>query len=65
MGAINLSITFFYESDGFLTPIDQRIESAINLIENENDYILIDKVYTCSNEKELRALLSKKNILWI
>ena len=63
MGAINLSIRFFSETDGNAISIEQRIEDAINMIKNEKDYILIDEVHNCSNEDELRALLSKKNIL--
>ena len=63
MGEINFSMTYFSEQDGNTTSLEERIESVIGMIENENDYILIDKTHSCKNEGELRDLLSEKNIL--
>ena len=59
-----LDISFFsIENDHNGLSIEGRIEAALDLLQNEDDYLQFEDGTTCSNEEELKKYLKEKNIL--
>lgn len=59
----NFDYAYFDVKDGNKLTLEERIKEALDMLQNENDCIILEKEKKCSNEQELRDALKEGGIL--
>ena len=58
-----LNYAYFDVKDGNAMTLEERIQEALKLLQNEKDYILFEDGRKCRNEHELKQALQEGGIL--